>query len=684
MAVDETAKRPFANASHAQWQEQLGKTLGGKTSADLTWTTGDKQQIEALHVQEDLAQLPHIASGAVGLLRKPRARAIRQLIDSATPAMARQLVEQSLERGADELLIRLDRLGRAGIDPLTFDPGWEDFELYDHDAGTDGCSIYHLQALTSVLGPVDLTKTTVAFDAGAASIPLLCMLLRIATQQGIDPQLLRIELGLDPIHELTCGAPVGSTHETLLDEISIACGNTASFPSFIPIAVHSAGLHNAGASPAVELGYSIATGIEYVRHLLANESSIGVDADTACASLCFRFPVNTELFVEVAKLRAARLLWAKVAQSFGASSGQTTIHAESSLRPRAANDTHTNLLRTGIQGFAATLANCDSITLAPFERSYDSSAQFAHALARNQQILLREEAHMHRVHDATGGSYSIETMTDAIGQEAWDFVKEVEAAGGIMQALRSGMVQRRVHSTAEQRRDDFRCRRRTLVGINRFVDPKTSANDSPPPDIHKIREDLDEYLRQRDEDAIATLLDQEIIDSVEAVAAGCTLGEMVAILRGELDLSLVDPFLAMGSDGESFEQLRDLVADCKLTVLPILAGNPNWSRARHEYALEYFTVGGFEVLPCHQQIDATAILGQQPDYVVLCSDDANYPSLIPQLPAGVKVIVAGIPQPEILDSVSAFIHKDDNAYLTLRNLFLVASEDARPNEGEDE
>ena len=138
MAVDETAKRPFASASHAQWREQLEKTLRGKTSTDLAWTTGDSNQIEALHVQEDVVKLPHIASGAVDLLRQPRARAIRQLIDSATPAIAQQLVEQSLERGADELLIRLDRLGRAGIDPLTFDPGWEDFELYDHDAGTDG------------------------------------------------------------------------------------------------------------------------------------------------------------------------------------------------------------------------------------------------------------------------------------------------------------------------------------------------------------------------------------------------------------------------------------------------------------------------------------------------------------------------------------------------------------------
>lgn len=684
MAVDETAKRPFASASHAQWREQLEKTLRGKTSTDLAWTTGDSQQIEALHVQEDVAKLPHIASGAVDLLRQPRARAIRQLIDSATPAIAQQLVEQSLERGADELLIRLDRLGRAGIDPLTFDPGWEDFELYDHDAGTDGCSIYHLQALASVLDPIDLTKTTVAFDAGAASIPLLCMLFRIATQRGIDPQLLRIELGLDPIHELTCGAPVGSTHESLLDEISIATGNTANLPSFIPLAVHSAGLHNAGASPAVELGYSIATGIEYVRHLLANGSSLGIDADKACGSLCFRFPVHTELFVEVAKLRAARLLWAKVAQSFGASGGQTTIHAESSARSQAVNDTHTNLLRTGIQGFAATLANCDSITLAPFERSCDSSAQFAHALARNQQILLREEAHMHRVHDATGGSYSIETMTDAIGQEAWDFVQEVEAAGGIMQALRSGMVQRRVHGNAEQRREDFRCRRRILVGVNRFVDPKTSAKDLPTPDTHKIREDLDEYLTQRDEDAIATVLDQEIIDSVEAVTAGCTLGEMVTILRGEIDLSLVDPFLTMGSDGESFEQLRDLVADCKLKVLPVLTGKPSWSRARHEFAVDYFTVGGFEVLPHLEDIDAAAILRQQPDYVVLCSEDANYPSLIPQLPEGVRVIAAGLPQSEIQDSVTAFIHKDDNAYLTLRNLFLIASDDANHDEEEAE
>lgn len=684
MAVDESAKRPFASASHAQWRQLAQKTLRDKTSEDLDWTTQDGVRVAALHVREDLVDLPHLSSGAASLLRRARPRAVRQLIDAATPSAARRLVEQSLRGGAEQLLIRLDRLVHAGIDPLTYDPGWEEIDIFEHDAGSDGCAIYHLSALETVLESVDMSSTRVAFDAGAGSLPLLCMLFAIAERRGLVPSDLRIELGLDPIHELTRGAPVGHSHHDLLDEISIAVGNTAELPHFVPLAVHSAGLHEAGASAAIELGYSIATGIEYVRHLLSDDTGLEIDADTACASLCFRFHVDTELYVEIAKLRAARLLWAKVAHRFGAKNGQIEIHAESSARSRARDDVHTNLLRTGLHGFAATLANCDSITLAAFDQSRDEGAEFAQSLARNQQILLREESHLHRVQDPCGGSYSVESLTDAIGREAWKVVAEIEAEGGILCALRAGTIQARVRASADLRRDDFQHRRRTLVGINRFVEPGISRAECPEPDFRQIQEALDEYLDGRDADAIEAVLAEESIDSIEAAKAGCTIGEMITILRGEFDLALEVPFLETGSDGEPFEQLRELVVAAGLRVLPILAGPTTWSRARHDFARDYFNVGGFEVLPPHEQFDVDAVRALDPDLVVLCSDDASHPDLVAQLPTELRIVIAGRPRDEIADSVAAFIHSDDNCYLTLRSLYLDASEAGEaPEDRED-
>ncbi|MEE2885979.1 MAG: methylmalonyl-CoA mutase family protein [Planctomycetota bacterium] len=675
MAVDETAKRAFESASQAQWREQVNKTLRDKTDKDLAWTIRDGVRIEPLHGPGNLGQLPHITSGATALLRHSRSRAIRQQIDLATPAAAGRLVRQCLERGADDLLIRLDHLARVGIDPLTFAEDWERFDIFEHDAGADGCAIYHVEALETVLEAVDMAVTPIAFDAGASSLALLYMLFAIADRRGVAFEDLHIELGLDPIHELVRGAPLGSAHGDLLGEVSLAVEHTAELPWFVPLAVHSAGIHEAGASPAVELGYSIASGIEYVRHLLSDGSGLGIDADRACSSLCFRFHVDTELYVEIAKLRAARLLWAKVARSFGASDLQTKIHAESSTRSRARDDVHTNLLRTGIHGIAATLADCDSVALAPFEQTCGKDAESAHSLARNQQILLREESHLHRVQDPCGGSYSVETLTDAIAREAWNFVREIETAGGITQALRDGTVQARARECAEQRRDEVNHRQRTLVGINRFVDPGISRQQVSEPDSDQIKADLDEYLSKRDAKALESVLAKETIISIEAAKAGSTLGEMMSILRSEFDLSLETPFLQSGPDGAPFEQLRELVGASGLRVLPILTGPAKASRPRLEFARDYFTAGGFEVLPHHDGVDVDALRELDPDFAVLCSDDASHQDAVKKLPPGLRIVVVGQARDSLSTTVTAFIHADDNSYLTLRSLFLATCED---------
>ena len=237
-------------------------------------------------------------------------------MDAADPEVAALQCREGLRGGADEILLRLDHLVRHGFDIGTLDKrssgdgnsdeaSSDEGELCSFDAGDSGCAIYHAEALRQVLEPIDLATTRVAIDAGSATLPVLQMLLHVVDDRGVPRRLLQIEAGVDPIHELFFRSAwvTGDASDFVRDEIQGAEELLHDATGCHLLAVRSSGYHGAGASAAEELACVLATAVEY--------AAIGENPN----SLCFRFQVDTDIYQQIAKLRAARLLWAKAAKA---------------------------------------------------------------------------------------------------------------------------------------------------------------------------------------------------------------------------------------------------------------------------------------------------------------------------------------------------------------------------------
>ena len=241
----------------------------------------------------------------------------------------------------------------------------------------------------------------------------------------------------------------------------------AAFPKFRPISVNALSLNNAGSYIFQELGYALAWGNEYMNTL----TEMGVSADAAAKAIKFNFGISSNYFMEIAKFRAARMLWAEIVKQYEPKcdcSCKMIAHAETSSFNLTLFDSHVNLLRTQTESMSAAIAGIHSMTVTPFDKAYAEPAEFSEHLARNQQLLLKEECHLDKVVDPSAGSYYIETLTASIAEQAWKLFTDVENAGGMLEAAHAGTVQDSINASNTARHEAAAKRREILLGTNQF------------------------------------------------------------------------------------------------------------------------------------------------------------------------------------------------------------------------
>jgi methylmalonyl-CoA mutase len=253
----------------------------------------------------------------------------------------------------------------------------------------------------------------------------------------------------------------------------------AEFPQVRTVVVDALPVHGAGASDAQELGFSLAAGVAYLRALTDG----GLDLAAAAGQLEFRYAATAEQFPTIAKLRAARLLWARVTEACGAALPQYQ-HAVGSPVMLTRRDAHGNLLRGTVAGFAAGVGGADAVTVAPFDAALGAPEAFSRRIARNTQSLLVQESHLARVIDPAGGSWLVESLTRELAAAAWAFFQEIEAAGGAVAALDAGLVAERVAAVRERREVAAARRTAPITGVSEFADlaePALPRRELPPP-----------------------------------------------------------------------------------------------------------------------------------------------------------------------------------------------------------
>ena len=447
----------FPSVSTQQWMDKITVDLkGADFSKKLVWKTNEGFNVLPFYRAEDIAglQTKDAAPGVFPFVRGTKADNewfVRQdiVVESAKEANAKAL--EVLCKGATSLC----------------------FILKKEDLSAD----YIAVLLNNIQAECVELNFRICVNAAAQ---LATILTDNFKAKGYDVKKLQGSIGFDPINRmLQAGKEL--TKEEIVAKAKELIEAAAGLPFYRVIAVNATTLNNAGAFVAQELGYALAWGNEYLSSLV----DAGVDTSLAAKKIKFNFGVSGNYFMEIAKFRAARLLWAKIVDAYQPEckkddckstvngickcAAKMRIHAETSTFNKTIFDANVNMLRTQTEAMSATLGGVNSLTVLAYDSIYKPTDEFSERIARNQQLLLKEECHFDKVADPAAGSYYIETLTNEIAAQAWKLFLDVEDNGGFFAAVTSGSVQQAVKATAATRLKSVSSRREVLLGTNQFV-----------------------------------------------------------------------------------------------------------------------------------------------------------------------------------------------------------------------
>ncbi|MCX4799274.1 MULTISPECIES: methylmalonyl-CoA mutase small subunit [unclassified Streptomyces] len=436
----------FPHPAHEQWQSLVegvlrksGKDVAGPAAEEaLSTTVEDGLITHPLYTSRDSAPdagYPGFAPFTRGGKAEGNAAGgwdVRQRHSLPDAARLNEAVLADLENGVTSLWLTV---GGAGGIPVA--------------------------ALAAALDGVYLDLAPVTLDAGGELEAAATELLRIYAERGVDAQAARGNLGADPLGQ----AARSGAGPDLTAAVHWAGRCAREYPGLRALTVDALPYHEAGGSAAEELGASLATGVAYLRAL--TEAGLGVDE--ACAQLEFRYAATADQFLTIAKLRAARRLWARVAEVCGAAgAGAQRQHVVTSSVMMTRRDPWVNMLRTTLACLGAGVGGADSVTVLPFDHALGLPDAFARRIARNTSTILLEESHLARVIDPAGGSWYVERLTAELADAAWAFFQEIERSGGQAAALRSGMIGERLAATWAARSRDLARRKEPVTGVSEF------------------------------------------------------------------------------------------------------------------------------------------------------------------------------------------------------------------------
>ncbi|MCB9929318.1 MAG: methylmalonyl-CoA mutase [Alphaproteobacteria bacterium] len=639
----------FPETSYADWLAAAEKALKrGDVEKALATRTYEGFALKPLYTRErdggaaDPAGLPGLAPftrGADAAGRTVSGWDIRQTVTHPDLAHANATLREDLDNSVHSLSLRLDRAALCG----------------DANGVAEGGLPLHSTACWQAL-LANVPAAALALEAGAGFLPAAALL---AAAGGPAPGSLPApgsRLGADPLGTLAAhGALPQGLEQALADMADLAAHAAQHWPHVAAVTVDASAYDAAGASESQTLAAAMATGVAYLRAMV----DAGMGVDDACAQIVFRLPLGPDQFFAIAKLRAARKLWARIAEVAGASepARAARIDAVTANRNLAERDPYTNLLRTTLAGFAAAVGGADSITIAPYDAALGPvSDDFARRVARNTQLLLKEESNLHRVMDPGGGSWFLEDLTAKLAQSSWALFQEIERAGGMAEALTGGMVAGQVEATWAERQKNLARRRDPLTGVSEFPNIAEDLPDVPEPDLAAIRTDLAARLSSAAVTLPAAGRGERTAAAIRAAQGGATLASLLAALGG--NATSIAP-LPRRRFGEAFEAMRD-ESDRRAkrdgrrpAVFLANLGALATYTPRATFAKNAFEAGGLQALDQGGFTDAAALTdafkASGARLAVLCSSDKRYGEQAEEMARALKaagcawLALAGVP-----------------------------------------
>ena len=471
------------------WRALVAKEQGGKTPEDLTWQTLEGIPVKPLYTEADTAGLPHMGSlpGIAPFTRGPRASmyvgrpwTIRQYAGFSTAEESNAFYRKALAGGQQGVSVAFDLATHRGYD--------SDHPRVVGDVGKAGVAIDSVEDMKILFDGIPLEKISVSMTMNGAVIPILASFIVAGEEQGVPRAALSGTIQNDILKEFMVRNTYIYPPEPSMRIVADIIEYTAKeMPKFNSISISGYHMQEAGANLVQELAFTLADGKEYVKTATAR----GMDVDDFAGRLSFFFAIGMNFFMEVAKLRAARMLWHRIMTEFGAkktSSLMLRTHCQTSGVSLQEQDPYNNVIRTAYEAMSAVLGGTQSLHTNALDEAIALPTDFAARIARNTQLVLQEETGVTRVVDPLAGSYYIESLTDQLATEAWKIIEEVEAMGGMTKAVASGMPKLRIEESAAKRQAMIDRGEEVIVGVNKYRKDQEDLIDIRDIDNNAVRE----------------------------------------------------------------------------------------------------------------------------------------------------------------------------------------------------
>ncbi|QDU56836.1 methylmalonyl-CoA mutase family protein [Aeoliella mucimassa] len=653
----------FAPVSYDAWREQVEKDLAGapfeKKLVTRTYEGVDVQPVytaQDWNSAEDPNGFPgfsHYLRGSAPLGNAETGWDLRQEFKHPDLATTNKQILADLEGGVTSILLRLDCAARGGTD--ADDPAAEEL------SGRDGVAAYHVDDLDAVLKDVELDMVGLALEAGAAFLPAAAQVVALWRRRGLSAEQASGAFNADPLAVLARDGQLPTTSSAALEAMAdLAKWTSENYPNVTAVRVGTAAYHHAGATVVQDIAFSMATGIEYLRSMTA----AGMSVEDAAKQILFSMSVGTHQFLSIAKLRAARSLWARVVEACGGKpeAAAMKLHTRVSKRVLTARDPYVNMLRNTVAVFAAGVGGAEVITSEPFDVVLGLPDANSRRVARNTLHVLQDESHLNRIVDPAGGSWYMDWLADQFARKAWDLMQEIERQGGMTKAIESGWVADQIESAFTPRAKGIASRKEGITGVSEFPNVAEDAIVRETPDLSALRKAASDRLASARYagDGLGSLASAscKIAAASEAAAAGASIGQLAkAIGFGDSPTQITPvaphPFAA------PFEVLRDASdkwleeKGSRPQVFLANLGPIAHHTARATFSKNFFEAGGFEVPSNNGFADVDAAVAAFAEsgakVAVICSSDKLYPEFVPDAAAKLKaagartVVLAGHP-----------------------------------------
>jgi methylmalonyl-CoA mutase len=572
----------FHRASLDHWAKAAAKSAPGGDLAALNWNTPEGITVKPLYTAADTAKLPlaDTLPGFEPFIRGPQATmyavrpwTIRQYAGFSTAEDSNAFYRKALAAGGQGVSVAFDLATHRGYD--------SDHPRVTGDVGKAGVAIDSVEDMKILFDGIPLDKVSVSMTMNGAVLPVLAGYVVAAEEQGVSQDKLSGTIQNDILKEFMVRNTYIYGPEPSMKIIGDIIEYTAkNMPKFNSISISGYHMQEAGANQALELAFTLADGMEYVKTATAK----GLDVDDFAGRLSFFWAVGMNFYLEIAKMRAARLLWTRIMKSFGAKNPKSLMlrtHSQTSGWSLTEQDPYNNVVRTTIEAMAAVFGGTQSLHTNSFDEAIALPTEFSARIARNTQLIIQEETHIPNVIDPWAGSYLMESLTQEMADKAWAIIEEVQAMGGMTKAVDSGWAKLKIEASAAEKQARIDSGKDVIVGVNKYKLAKQDALDILEVDNVKVREGqiarLKKIRSERDKAAVHRALDaltaaassgsgNLLALSIDAIRLRATVGEVSDALekvfgRHRADIQKVTGVYAAAYDSaEGWEKLQAEIA----------------------------------------------------------------------------------------------------------------------------